>query len=144
MEEAKRKADEALQVENERKAAALRESQLQREQEERQAKIEADNKEQLLRLEREAEQRARAAARPLQEPVKNPETTLVHQKKKEEVKEETPVNKGTEGQLNKSKEETVDQTPKKEGLSISTIGMIVGGIAIVGSIILKFTVFKNK
>jgi hypothetical protein len=45
MEEAKRKADEALKVENERKAAALRESQLQREQEERQAKIEADNKE---------------------------------------------------------------------------------------------------
>jgi hypothetical protein len=45
MEEAKRKADEALIVENERKAVALRESQLQREQEERQAKIEADNKE---------------------------------------------------------------------------------------------------
>jgi hypothetical protein len=48
-------------------------------------------------LEREAEQRARAAARPLQEHVKNPETTVVHQQKKEEVKEETPVKKGIEG-----------------------------------------------
>jgi hypothetical protein len=33
----------------------------------------------------------------MQEPVKNPEITVVHQQKKEEVKEETPVKKGTEG-----------------------------------------------
>ena len=58
---------------------------------ERQAKIEADNREALLKLEREAEQRARAAARPLQEPtpVKNPETVTVTHEKKEEIKEET-------------------------------------------------------
>ena len=44
-----------------------------------------------MKLEREAEQRARAAARPLQEPtpVKNPETVTTTHEKKEEVKEET-------------------------------------------------------
>jgi hypothetical protein len=50
-------------------------------------------------LEREAEQRARAAARPLQEPypVKNPETVTVTQDKKEEVKEGENGNKGAQG-----------------------------------------------
>lgn len=44
-----------------------------------------------MKLEREAELRARAAARPLQEPtpVKNPESVTVTQEKKEEVKDET-------------------------------------------------------
>lgn len=53
-------------MENERKAQqqALRESQMLKDQQERQAKIEEENRVALLKLEREAEARARAAIPP--------------------------------------------------------------------------------